>query len=139
MSEVSEPEILLVYCGRTLANGEYLPEGTQNGPGFKVRFVMMPCSSKIETGYLVKLIEQGVDGVELVACPGKECQFTVGSSRAEHRLRHARTLLEEAGMSGGRLSIVRRSGLSANDMMTIAGEYAATVRTLGQNPMKVAR
>jgi len=139
MNDVFEPEILLIYCGRALANGEYLPEGLQSGAGFTVRFVMTPCSSKIETRYLIKLIEQGTDRVELVACPGKQCQFTVGSARAEHRVRHARTLLEETGMSGERLGMVRRSGLSADDIRAIAAECADKVRPLGQNPMKVAR
>lgn len=139
MSEVFEPEVLLVYCGKALADGEYLPEGLQSGVGFKVRFVMMPCSSKIETRYLIKLVEQGADRVELVACPGKQCQFTVGSSRAEHRVKHARTLLEEVGMSGDRLGMVRRSGLSADDIMAIAAECAEKVRPLGQNQMKAAR
>ena len=120
MSEVFEPEILLIYCGRALGNGEYLPEGTQSGAGFKVRFVMMPCSSKIETRNLIKLIEEGADRVELVACPGKQCQFTVGSARAEHRVKHARALLEEVGMSGDRLSMVRGSGLTADDICAAA-------------------
>ena len=139
MSEVFEPEVLLVYCGKALADGEYLPEGTQSEPGFKVRFVMMPCSGKIETRYLIKLVEQGADRVELVACPRKQCQFTVGSLRAEHRVKHARTLLEEVGLSGDRLGLVRRSGLSANDIIAIAAGCADKVRPLGQNPMKAAR
>jgi coenzyme F420-reducing hydrogenase delta subunit len=139
MSDIFEPEILLIYCGNTIANNDYLPEGTKKVAGFKVRFVKMPCSSKIETRYLVKLIEQGADGIELVACPGKQCQFTTGSSRAEHRVRHARTLLEEVGMSGDRLGMVRRTNLSADDIMAIAEERAGKVGPLGQNPMKAAR
>jgi len=139
MSDVFEPEVLLLYCGRALADGGRLPEGGERGDGFKVRFVMMPCSSKIETRHLIKLVEQGADAVEVVACPGRECRFTVGSSRAEHRVRHARAILEELGMSGERLGMVRRDGLSAGEIMSIAGERADLVRPLGENPMKAAR
>jgi coenzyme F420-reducing hydrogenase delta subunit len=139
MSDVFEPEVLLLYCGRALADGNPLPEGARSGSGFKVRFVMMPCSSKIETRHLIKLIEQGADAVEVVACPGRECRFTVGSSRAEHRVGHARAILEEVGMSGERLGIVRRDGLSAGEIMSIAGERADLVRPLGENPMRAAR
>ncbi|MCJ7522377.1 MAG: hydrogenase iron-sulfur subunit [Dehalococcoidia bacterium] len=139
MSDVFEPEILLIYCGKALASDSYLPEGAKQCEGFKVRFVMMPCSSKIETRNLIKLIEEGADAVELVACPGKQCQFTVGSSRAEHRVNHARTLLEEAGMSPGRVGMVRKNGLSTNEMNDIAKELADEVRPLGRNPMKTAR
>lgn len=139
MSDVFEPEVLLLYCGRALADGGPLPEGARRGGGFKVRFVMMPCSSKIETRHLIKLIEEGADAVEVVACPGRECRFTVGSSRAEHRVRHARDILEEIGMGGERLGMVRRDGLSAGEMIGIAGERAELVRPLGGNPMKAAR
>ena len=139
MSEPFQPEILLLYCGNVLADGDHLPEGVKKRSGFKVRFVRMPCSSKIETRYLIKLVEQGTDCIVIVACPGKECQFSVGSSRAEHRIKHARALLEEVGMGAGRVGIIRRSGLSANELMGIAEEQANSVKALGPNPMKVAR
>jgi coenzyme F420-reducing hydrogenase delta subunit len=137
MSEPFEPEIVILYCGRSLAVGNHLPEGTRKASGFKVRFVMIPCSSKIETGYLIKLIEQGADGVTVVACPIKQCQFLVGSARAEHRIKHARDLLEEAGMDAARLDIIRRHDLTSDQMMTIAEERASAVRRLGENPMKI--
>jgi len=138
MNDAFEPEVLLLYCGQALANGGRLPEGGQQGSGFKIRFVMVPCSSKIETRHLIKLIEQGVDAVEVVACPGRECRFTVGGSRAEHRVKHARAILEEIGMSAERLGMVRRHGLSAGEIMTVADERADLVRPLGENPMKAA-
>ena len=72
------PEISLIYCGRSLAEGQYLPEGTVKGGNFKARFVMVPCGYKIEVAYLIKLIEQGSDGVVLVVCPPDRCR----SSRA---------------------------------------------------------
>jgi coenzyme F420-reducing hydrogenase delta subunit len=98
----------------------------------------MPCSSKIETGYLLKLIEQGADGVEVIACPGRKCQFIVGSARAEGRVEFASILLEEAGMGSDRIGIKHRNGLTANEIMNIAEERANAVRPLGQNPMKIA-
>ena len=137
MSEPFEPEIVVLYCGRSLAKGDYLPEGTKKGSGCKVRFVMIPCSSKIETGYLIKLIERGADAVAVVACPTKQCQFLVGSARVEHRINHARDLLEEAGMDAGRLGLVRRHGLTGDQVMNIAKKRANSVRRLGENPMKI--
>jgi hypothetical protein len=42
-------------------------------------------------------------------------------------------------MSGDRVGMLRRSGLSADEMLSIAEEQAGVVRPLGRNPMKVAR
>jgi len=138
MKESFEPEIVLLYCGRSLARNNNLSEGTRQGSGFRARFVMMPCSSKIEPQHLLKLIEQGADGVVVVACPEEQCQFMIGSSRAERRVKYARTLLDEVGMSADRLALVRRQGLEAGDIMAIAEETASVISPLGQNPMKTA-
>ena len=134
-----EPEIFVLYCGRGLANNNYLPEGTKKADGFKARFIMMPCSSKVETAYVVKLIEQGIDGVILVACPEEQCQFLVGSTRARARVKYARTLLDEAGINATRVGVVHRHQLTSDDIITIAQEHANTVRPLGQNPMRSTR
>jgi coenzyme F420-reducing hydrogenase delta subunit len=139
MSEAFEPEILVLYCRKALGSEDYLPEGTRREAGYRARFIMMPCSSKIETGYLVKLVEQGADGVVLVACPPKHCQFLVGSARVGHRVKHARTLLEEAGMGASRVGVVYRQGLSSEDMAVLAEESARAIEPLGQNPMRSAK
>jgi len=137
MKESFEPEIVLLYCGRSLAQNNNLSEGTRQGSGFRARLVMMPCSSKIEPQHLLKLIEQGADGVVVVACPEEQCQFMIGSSRADRRVKYARTLLDEVGMSADRLALVRRQGLAAGDIMAIAEETASIISPLGQNPMKM--
>ncbi|MDY6892998.1 MAG: hydrogenase iron-sulfur subunit [Chloroflexota bacterium] len=139
MSDSFEPEITVLYCGHSLASEDHLSEGAKAGPGFKARFVMMPCSSKIETRYLIKLIEKGADGIVVMACPQKQCQFQIGSGRAQNRLNQARALLDEAGMHGERLGIVQGQSFSANEIMAAAKERADAVLLLGQNPMKSTR
>ena len=136
MNMLFEPEITMLYCGRGLAEGEYLPEGTKKGNGFKSRFVELACSCKVESGYLVKLIEEGADGVMLVVCPKDECQFMVGSMRAENRVKYAQSLLKEVEMETERLRVVEGQNLSAKDVMGLAEEMANIVKTVGPNPMK---
>ena len=136
MNEPFEPEVLVLYCGRSLAQNQHLSETPKKGPDFRARFIMMPCSSKIDPGDLVKLIESGADAVTVVACPEQQCRFLTGSTRAESRVSYARSLLVETGLEGDRLTLVRRSNLSVEEIMAIAGERAGVVRPLGSNPMK---
>ena len=136
MSTSFDPEIVVIYCGRSLADNSCFSEGIKDGPGFKARFTMIPCSSKIEVLNLVKLIEQGVDGIEVIACQERQCQFLLGSTRAENRIRYARKLLGEVGIGANRLGMVRKSNLSVEEVMALVEERANAVRTLGQNPMK---
>ncbi|MDY6843035.1 MAG: hydrogenase iron-sulfur subunit [Thermodesulfobacteriota bacterium] len=139
MNEFIEPEILVLYCGHSLVKGEYLSEGTIKGSGFRARFIMMPCSSKVETGYLLKLILQGVDGIVIVACPEKQCKFMIGSSRAESRITYTRNLLSEVNMGEDRVCLVRMHNLSADQIVTIAEKQANVVRHLGINPLKTKK
>jgi len=136
MTDSFDPEITLLYCGRALAQGEYLPEGAKKHSGFKVRFVMMPCISKVEVGYLVSLIEKGADGVMLVACPQSKCQFMLGTTRAQNRVHFAQRLLAEAGIPEERLGFAEGFDLSAQELTELARGLAESIKDLGPNPMK---
>ena len=97
---------------------------------------MMPCSSKVEIPHVLRILEQGADGVELVACPQDRCRFLVGSLRAEKRIERASGLLDEIRMGGARLGLSRRAKLAAEDLVALAAARAEAVRPLGPNPMK---
>jgi coenzyme F420-reducing hydrogenase delta subunit len=137
MSADFEPEILVLYCGRCIKTGYHLSEGTMQGSGFKAKFIMLPCGSKIEVYHLMKIIEQGTDGVVVVVCPEEQCQFLTGSDRAARRVGHTNKLLSEVGMSENRVEVVHRQEVSINEFLSLAEEEANAVRPLGQNPMKI--
>jgi len=136
MSGSFVPDIAMLYCGCSLAQGDYLPEGTINGGTYKARFIMIPCGYKIEVVYLIKLIEQGMDGVVMVVCPQEKCRSLTGSARTKNRVRYARRLLEEVGEHGERLGIVEGYRLSADEIKAFAGERADIIREVGENPLK---
>ena len=136
MIEAFEPEITILYCGRTLAANCYLPEGWMAGANYKARYIKLPCSSKIEPLNIMKLFERGIDGVLVIACPHQDCQFLFGDIRAESRIRYVHRLLDEVGLGGTRVSIISRTNLSQSELQVLAEDLAAVVRQLGPNPMK---
>ena len=97
--------------------------------------VMMPCSSKIEVPYVLKILERGADAVEVVACPADGCQFLVGSLRTEKRIDYVRGLLDEIHVGAERVGISRGPGLSVKDLAALAASRAEAIRSLGPNPM----
>jgi len=134
-----KPEIVALYCGRGRGDGAPLPEGLTDFGDYFARFIEIPCSSEIRTEFFVKLIEDGTDGVLLIACPETECRFLLGSRRAGSRLSYARKLLVEASMEVERLGMVYRRDTTADDIVKLAAEMAAAVRPLGHNVMRTAR
>ena len=128
-----EPEIVVLYCQRCVR--ESVEVEANHTSGFSVRPTMMPCSSKIEVPYILKILERGADAVEVVACPVDGCQFLVGSLRAEKRIDYVRGLLDEINLGAERVGISRGPGLSAKDLIEIAAKRAEKVKSLGPNPM----
>lgn len=137
MDEFFKPEIIVLYCGYGLADGEHLPEGVVKSNGCRARFVMMPCSCKVESGYLLKLFEGGADGVTMIGCPEEKCQFMIGSIRARNRVNYTKYLLAEAGLDQIRLTFIVGENLSTEKYYAIAQSHAGVINTLGPNPVKV--
>jgi F420-non-reducing hydrogenase iron-sulfur subunit len=136
MSDDFEPEIVVLYCRHSTNGQAGTADVVREGPGFKARLVMMPCSSKVEIGHMVKILEQGADGIQVVGCPDRLCRFLVGNTKAEQRTKYVRRLLEELELGTERVAMIRKNGLSAEDLTQIARERADAVRPLGPNPVK---
>ncbi len=131
-----EPEIAILFCQHCVNEGLELVDSTRHSSGFMVRVVVMPCSSKVEIEHLVKMIEQGTDGIQVVRCPDRECHFLNGNIKAENRVKYARNLLDEIDFGCERVAITEGNGFKTEDILNLAAERAEVVKSLGPNPMK---
>jgi coenzyme F420-reducing hydrogenase delta subunit len=131
-----DPEVIVLYCQHGLCDKAKASAWSQETDGLSVRAIMMPCSSKIEVSYILKILESGADAVEIVACPEKSCKFLVGSFRAERRIEYIRSLLEKIGYSPERVGISRKLSQSPEKLIDLARARADAVSPLGTNPMK---
>ena len=120
MTQHTEEELVVFYCGRAVKPGVYLSEGINRTAGCRIRYVMLPCTSKIETLALLKLIDEGVDEVVVIGCLQESCQYVNGSRRAAGRIGHAQKLLTEIGLEARRIRFVAGTDLDAPDITAIA-------------------
>jgi F420-non-reducing hydrogenase iron-sulfur subunit len=130
------PDIVLLYCHRSTRECADVNAASEAAAGCVVRPTLMPCSGKAEASHLLKLLEHGADGVEVVACPERKCRFLDGNVRAEKRIERVRHLLDQIRMGADRVGLSRGEGLSARDLVDRAAERARIVMPLGPNPMK---
>ena len=131
-----EPDIVVLYCQHCVV--EHIDERqiAKTVSGFRPRFVVLPCSSKVEPAHMLKLLDRGVDGVQVVGCSAKQCRFLVGSTMAEKRVEYTCALLDEIRSGADRLGMERTDPLTAAQLVELAEQRAAAVRPLGPNPMK---
>jgi F420-non-reducing hydrogenase iron-sulfur subunit len=131
-----QPEIVVLYCRNSVSAGIDLPAGERAEDGIVAKFVALPCSSKVEPSHVVKILERGADGVQIVGCPYGQCRLLDGNRRAEKRVDRLRGLLDEIKLGAERLIMDRGSQLSSDALFELAQKRAEAVRSLGPNPMK---
>jgi coenzyme F420-reducing hydrogenase delta subunit len=104
-----------------------------------VRIVHVPCTGKIEVEHLLAALERGIDGVLVAGCLEGGCHFVEGNLRAKRRLEAARQALDEIGLGRERLRMVNLSASEAPTFVARIEEMVETVRSLGPNPLRMAR
>lgn len=136
MDKNFKPEIVVLFCRQSVDPATDLSAVSGLVTAGRSRLVALPCSSKVDVPHILKVLEAGADGVLVLACPDKTCQFMVGNVRAEKRIRYVHDLLESAGLGGARVSLVRGAGLTADNLAKLTDQQALAVRSLGINPIK---
>ncbi len=131
-----EPEITILYCQYSVTRDADLSAIEKQASGFKVKFFMLPCSSKVEVAHLLRILESGIDGIQVIGCPDKLCRFLVGNQRAEKRVEYVRRLLGEIDVGADRIGMGRGQEMEAGELLELAGIRAEKVRKIGPNPMK---
>lgn len=101
-----------------------------------VRILRLPCTGKLDAGYIMRAFEEGVDGVIVAGCLEGGCHFEEGNLRAKKRVALAREMLEEAGIEGDRLEMFNLSSAEGQRFAEIADTMTERVRKLGPSPLR---
>ena len=131
-SQASQPEqelmIVVLFCEQTMTGQTGGADEIRLRQGAKVRLVPLPCSSKVEINHLVKLLEQGADGIEVVACPPSACRLLGGNQKAKRRVEFVDERLRQLGLGPERVHLTRADRLSLEQLL----ELAVQSKLLGQ-------
>jgi coenzyme F420-reducing hydrogenase delta subunit len=99
-------KLLLLYCaqgakkaiinmseqGKTLNNDIYLYE--------------LPCTGRVNELLLTNILENGFDGVLVIACHRENCRFLDGNLYAEKRVQRLEKLFAQAGIKHKNVGII---------------------------------
>lgn len=100
-----------------------------------VKIVRVPCSGKVDTIHILKAFEKGADGVYVAGCLDGDCHFKNGNVRAERRVASTCKLLDEIGVGGERLEMVKMSAGMGDRFAEEAERMTQKIRELGPNPI----
>jgi len=130
------PSVVVLYCQHCVESSVRQGDSFREFDSFKVRRIVVPCSSKIDEKLLLKMLENGADGILVIGCPEHACKFLVGNLRAERRVQHVRRILEEIGLGAERVSMLRRGGLSSEGLLELAAQLAGEIQGRASAPAR---
>ena len=136
----SAPEMVVFNCANSAAMALARARAQGWSPPAGVRFIQVPCASKIDPVFVLQAFSQGYEGVMILSCFEDACQSLTGNHWLKLRADHLRTLLTEAGLDPDRLVL---AGIGPNmkaepaeliDRMAadLAGLEPANLRPSGQ-------
>lgn len=96
-----------------------------------VHIIRLPCTGRVDSLYLLRALEMGVDGVLVAGCLEGECHFLSGNLRAKERVGHIHGILEKLGIEPERLAFYNLSSAQGDRFQEIAQEMTERVRELG--------
>lgn len=101
-----------------------------------VRVLRLPCTGKVDVGYIMKAFEKGVDGVIVAGCLEGGCHFQEGNLRAKKRVGLAKQVLAEAGIEPERLEMFNLSSAEGTTFAEIITNMTSRITALGPNPLR---
>jgi F420-non-reducing hydrogenase iron-sulfur subunit len=125
-------KMYVFYCSNGI-EPEQMAEGLGKLDGVTVKTISLPCSGKIDIPYLVKAFETGADGAVIVTCKQNECKHLEGNLRANKRAEAVESLLEEIGMTKGRMSVIMLKDGGIEQAFAEIKSFADRVKKLPQS------
>ncbi|HEY78057.1 MAG TPA: hydrogenase iron-sulfur subunit [Dehalococcoidia bacterium] len=90
-SEMKSPKILTFRC-------QWASFPPLNGePAPNIRFIDLPCASRVDRFHILEAFQKGVDGVMVAACSEDDCKQERASGKAQHSVATLSDRLEQIG------------------------------------------
>lgn len=104
-----------------------------------VKIVRLPCTGKVDALYLLKALEDGVDGVYVAGCEEGDCHFLKGNLRAKKRVGYVKSILKDIGINPGRVEMYNLSAADGPRFVDIARRFTERIKALGPSPVKTGK
>jgi coenzyme F420-reducing hydrogenase delta subunit len=90
-SEMKSPKILAFRCQWA----SFPPLDGEPAPN--IRFIDLPCASRVDKFHILEAFQKGVDGVMVAACSEDDCKQERASGKAQHSVATLSDRLEQIG------------------------------------------
>ncbi|MDO8588532.1 MAG: hydrogenase iron-sulfur subunit [Armatimonadota bacterium] len=131
-----EPKILALCCHYCAYAAADLAGSMRAQYPPNVRVLRLPCTGKLDTGYILRAFERGIDGIIVAGCLEGGCHFQEGNLRARKRVTLVRELMAEAGLEQERLEMFNLSSAQGQTFADIVEMMTGRIKELGPSPLR---
>ena len=91
--EMQSPKILVFRCQWAV-----FPSLNDGEPVSNIRFIDLPCASRVDVSNILEAFQKGVDGVLIAACSEEDCKQEKASAKAQHSVAKLQEKLGQIGL-----------------------------------------
>jgi len=138
-SKEFQPKILAFLCNWCSYAGADLAGVSRLQYPPNVRIVRVPCSGRVNPAYILKALQEGIDGVLVSGCHPGDCHYLTGNYHARRKFRLLKELLDFVGVEDGRVQFSWVSAAEGAKFAQVMTEVTEKIRALGPNHRLVKR
>lgn len=133
-----EPKIVGFLCNWCSYAGADKAGAAQTPYPPNVRIIRVMCSGRVDPQFVLKALQQGADGVLVLACHAGDCHYKEGNYRATQRHRMLLRLLRQFGVEEQRCRLDYVSAGEGEKFVQVVTDFVSTLKGLGPLQRKSA-
>ncbi|MBM3709722.1 MAG: hydrogenase iron-sulfur subunit [Actinobacteria bacterium] len=126
-----EPKIVAFLCNWCSYAGADLAGVSRAQYPPNVRVIRVPCSGRVNPFYIIKALQNGVDGVLVSGCHPGDCHYISGNLIARRKFALLKSFLEYIGIESGRVQFSWVSAAEGGRFASIIEKVSREVKELG--------
>jgi coenzyme F420-reducing hydrogenase delta subunit len=134
-----EPRILAFLCNWCSYAGADLAGVSRIQYPPNVRVIRVPCSGRVNPMFILRALQQGLDGVLVSGCHPGDCHYLTGNYLARRRFLVLARLLDFCGFEPGRVRFSWVSASEGQKFADVVRQVTDEIRGLGPATRMVKR
>ena len=126
-----EPKIVAFLCNWCSYAGADLAGVSRLQYGTNIRIIRVPCSGRINPLYIVRALQNGVDGVLVSGCHPGDCHYISGNLVARRKFAVMKRLLTYIGIEPERVQFSWVSASEGSRFAALMNKVIADIKRIG--------
>jgi len=126
-----EPKIVAFLCNWCSYAGADLAGVSRIQYPPNIRVIRVPCSGRVNPFYIIKTLQNGIDGILVSGCHPGDCHYISGNLIARRKFTLLKSFLEYIGIEPGRVQFSWVSAAEGGRFAQIIEKVTREVKKLG--------